>query len=208
MLGIGKKRKEDKEREEKRAAALWDSMQEVKELAARLEGLVQAGSEHAEEAMKELRETSGRQAAVLGDMQKAIGRHDMAQEEMLDEWDELREQIRSSDRQPEVDALLGLCGRYEEGLHLLRQAFSGNKDWEDQMALLDASLSSARLRAGLVVTGKAGEMVDYDLHEVISVTETDQPEKNGTVETTFAPGYVYQGKVKKKARVGAYRLRA
>ena len=79
--------------------------------------------------------------------------------------------------------------------------------WEKQLTLAQAQLQPARIEAGFTVTGKEGEKADYDLHEVISVQETDKPDQNGLIEKVYEPGFCWQGAVLKKAKVSAYRFR-
>ena len=47
--------------------------------------------------------------------------------------------------------------------------------------------------------------MDYALHEVVEVVETTDIQKNKTIAEVYRPGYVYRGRVKKKAQVKAFR---
>ena len=49
-------------------------------------------------------------------------------------------------------------------------------------------------------------MVDYDLHDVIQITETKDAEQDRRVADIYGCGYLYRGKVKKKARVAVYQM--
>ena len=42
--------------------------------------------------------------------------------------------------------------------------------------------------------------------EITEIQETEEPEKNGLIESVYEPGFCWQGNVLKKARVGAYRF--
>ncbi len=155
-----------------------------------------------------VRETStaaGDLTRLVQETKKAVSRHDMVIEDMLEEWGDLREQCKTLRPSGEVENLLLLCMRYEEELHLIRQAFSDQEAWKEQLLLLEEPVEGARLLAGLSVTGRPGEMVNYDIHEVIAVTEASEEKMNGRIETVLDPGIVYRGTVRKKARVSAYR---
>ena len=46
--------------------------------------------------------------------------------------------------------------------------------------------------------------MDYDLHEVIEVMDTALPEQDRRIADVYHVGYLYQGKVRTKAKVAVY----
>ena len=76
------------------------------------------------------------------------------------------------------------------------------------MELLDRNTENQTRLCGISpVEGEAGKTVDYAVHEVVEVIETQESQKDKTVATVYRPGYVYQGNVRKKAQVAAYRCK-
>lgn len=144
-------------------------------------------------------------------LQTMVQKHDMAMEDLLEEWEERRsdeEEVRERFRvqKQNEDHLLALFEGYQEQFWNLKR-FADSKDevWSEQIALMEQNLDRCRRLCEINVIGVCGEIVDYDLHEVIQIMETDDSDKNGQIAEVYSCGYLYKGKVKKKARVAAYR---
>lgn len=144
-------------------------------------------------------------------LQTTVLKHDMAMEDLLDEWEQRRsdeEEVKERFREQEQNErhLLALFEAYQEQFWNLRR-FADTKDeaWSAQISLMEQNLDHHRRLCGIDVIGTCGNKVDYDLHEVIETMETEDSGKDRQVAHVYECGYLYKGKVKKKARVAAYR---
>ena len=158
----------------------------------------------------------------LGKLSEKVGIHDMALENFLDEWEEIREReeemaarLERMTGQLDIEKyhhlmesqehLLSLVNAYQDQLANLRRLVAGKEDWEHQIDLMDGKLSEDRKRAQVEFIGEAGEKVDFARHEVLNVVDTPKAELEGTVIEVYSPGCLYAGAVWRKARVSAYR---
>ena len=141
-----------------------------------------------------------------------ISRHDMALEDcldMLEEWKEDRDQERKrrQELEQEREKLLTLFQTYQEQLWDMK-TYAREKDavWYQQLLLLEKAVQESMLMSGLTEINQTGCAVNYELHEVIEVRDTEDVHRDRTVAAIYRPGCLYQGKVRKKARVAAFRL--
>ncbi len=146
----------------------------------------------------------------IGKLQAGVHKHDMAIEDLLEEWEErhsaeeeAKEQLRTF--QKESTAFLELFGAYQEQFWNLKR-FAEEKDetWAKQIALMEQNLERYRQLCGITVIGSGGARIDYDLHEVMETVKTTDPALDKTVADIYSCGYIYKGIVKKKAQVAAY----
>ena len=79
------------------------------------------------------------------------------------------------------------------------------ESWIRQLDIAEQKLAGARLPAGFLVVGEAGVPVNFDVHEIVEVLPTEKEEKSHTVAEVYAPGYVYMGRVLRKAQISAFR---
>lgn len=94
-------------------------------------------------------------------------------------------------------------------MHLLRQQIlsesfhdQDRKDaWNRQFEIVAACLKKELRACGMEETGEDGEIVDFEIHEVLSASDTEDEQLEGRVAKVFAPGCVYHGNVLKKASV-------
>ena len=75
----------------------------------------------------------------------------------------------------------------------------------EQLELMEKNLMHARQICGISMIGDCGAALNYDLHEVIEVLDTTDTRLDGMIAVVYSCGYLYKGKVKKKARVAVYR---
>ncbi|MCI6996115.1 MAG: nucleotide exchange factor GrpE [Oliverpabstia sp.] len=147
----------------------------------------------------------------MNDFEKTLKRHDMSLEDLLDEWSErqsdesqIRDQMRSL-RETE-EKFLKLFEVYQEELWAMhRLASTMGNDWQRQMQLMSQNVKAQMCLCGISPVEESGIPVDYALHEVVEVVETTDIQKNKTIAEVYRPGYVYRGRVKKKAQVKAFR---
>lgn len=142
-----------------------------------------------------------------------IQKHDMALEDLLDEWEErqsyeqsVQEQLKGME-QTETQ-LLALIEAFQEQFWSLKRFAKSSQDTalSDQVALMEQSLERSRRLCGIHVIQECGEDVDYDLHEIVEAVETDDPSLDKKIADIYRCGYIYKGTVKKKAQAAAYRL--
>ncbi|MCI9378997.1 MAG: nucleotide exchange factor GrpE [Eubacterium sp.] len=146
----------------------------------------------------------------ISKLQTAIHKHDMAIEDLLEEWEEKRSQEEEAKEQfsafkRERNAFLELFEAYQEQFWNLKRFAEGKDEtWAAQIVLMERNLEHYRQMCGITVIAEYGTRVDYDLHEVIETVETENPVLDKTVADIYSCGYIYKGNVKKKARVAAY----
>ena len=144
-------------------------------------------------------EEAGKLAAVLEENRQA------AQEE-AEKKSALEEQLQESREREEALLALACCAR--EQLELVTQRLMEDASWREQCRMLEQEAEKYLRDADMRETGKAGEPVDYELHQVLDAVDTDKEELAGTVARVYRRGRIYRGKVIRKAQVAAYRAAA
>ena len=158
-------------------------------------------------------------------LQANVRKHDVAIGDMLDTWEEWREdQAKQTealasalhdrlaaeadalrDRESGlVGALIAACDQF----FVLRQAAESASDeaWQRQLFLAESAVTQKALRAGLQVTGATGDAFSYDLHKPAEKVETDRPDQHMTIARVFSRGYLFHGRLQRKAQVAVYAL--
>lgn len=149
----------------------------------------------------------------IGQLKTAVQKHDMAIEDLLDEWDD-RESEKDSFRKrmqecvQSENLLLDLFESYQEQFWNLKRIAQKDETWAAQMALMEQKLEHCRRLCGISVIEKCGVEVDYDFHEVVEVVDTTERDQDRLVAGIVRWGYLYKGKVKRKAQVTAYHYAA
>lgn len=147
----------------------------------------------------------------VGQLQLSVQKHDMSIEDLLEEWDERRSdeaQVRARFQEGErsENLLLKVFEAYQEQFWNLRRfADTADSELARQLALMEKNLQHDRQLCGISMIGECGVEINYDLHEVIEVLDTTDTRLDGVIAAVYSCGYLYKGKVKKKARVGVYR---
>ncbi len=158
------------------------------------------------------------------ELHKAITRHDDAIEDMLEEWEELRDETRESlasvsreltdgyktrllALEEEKKNLLSLCDAYQAQLLSMMRMAQDDQGWQKQLDLMQEGLEPVRVKAGLQVTGKAGEKADLNIYEIVDILQTEDPAMDGKVREVYENGCIYMGRIRKKARASVWRSR-
>lgn len=140
-------------------------------------------------------------------------------EDFLDTLQEADEAQRQSRQRQESagkreQGLLELVGLYQQQMELFEQWITGQEHktgdagkeaWLQQFSMLKGKIAAQSKLCAIEMTGFAGEMVDYRLHEVLQAVEPENKEQEGTIAKVHSQGMLYQGTVLRKARVTAYR---
>lgn len=140
-----------------------------------------------------------------------IRKHDMALEDCLDMLEEQREeetqsQKRIKELKEDQEKLLELLAVYQEQVWDMRKYAAGHDQaWASQLELAGHAVKGKEMISGIKVIDETGADVDYSLHEIIEIRDTDEAGRAQTIAEIFHPGYVYKGVVKKKAKAAAYR---
>lgn len=148
----------------------------------------------------------------VGQLRTSANKHDMSIEDMLETWeekeekeDELRNTIKNL--QETEQKLLSVFEIYMDHFFDMKHfAETRDEEWIRQMKLMEVQSEHCRKLSGLEVVDRPLVQVDYDLHEVINVVPTEDAELDQKVASVYRCGYLYKGKVMRKARVCAYRL--
>ncbi len=147
----------------------------------------------------------------VGQLQLSVQRHDMSIEDLLEEWEEKRSDeadVRSRFQEGErsENLLLKVFEAYQEQFWSLKRfADTADTKLAEQLELMEKNLMHARQICGISMIGDCGATLNYDLHEVIEVLDTTDTRLDGMIAVVYSCGYLYKGKVKKKARVAVYR---
>ncbi len=200
------------------AAAAKDSLEYLQGLRQEFGGVAQELRQYFTNAVLDqqqlqnaLNQTAGHMEQQLNQLHADVHKHDMAIENLLDEWEEKKSDEESvKARQQESDQteqlLLGLFEAYQEQFwNLKHYAASKDGNWAAQIALMEINLEHYRRTCAISLIQECGVSVDYDLHEVIEAVDTTDPALDKTIADIYRCGYLYKGKVRKKARAAAYR---
>lgn len=146
----------------------------------------------------------------LEQLQAEVRKQDMSMEDLLETWEEkqageaaLAEQV--SEYRLAETSFLGLFEAYEEQFQNLRRFAEKDEAWAKQFMCMEAGLERSLASCGIQVIEECGVLVDYDLHEVLRVTDTEDENQDGRVAEVYRFGYWYKGAVRRKAQVAAYR---
>lgn len=162
-------------------------------------------------------------AAGQGELQKTARRQTGSFEDLLEEIEEQKEASREAETQRKEaaareTALVNAACFCMEQLHLLEMGLvrEGRTEeearqggaWRKQFAIFSRERGQVCALAGIQETGVLLEPYDYRIHEGIETEETGNMDWNGKVAKVYQPGFVYRGKVLKKAQVSVYRAPA
>ena len=172
--------------------------------------------------MEEIRSIKSLQEHLLGQFEKqtqnsrqniqeilsGISRHDMAVENMLDEWEEMKEQDQElAEAKIETQKLIETLSTYHDQFFILRKTLGNDHPaWKSQLDMMEIILSQKRTPTGLEVIEQDNIPVDYALHEITGTVETHNEKQHGFIAEVLSPGYCYHGKIRKKALVTVYRM--
>ena len=169
-------------------------------------------SQKIDEQNENNREMQFSAAQEFDQMRKAISRQSDSFEDLLDtisertqELDALSEQLKNAQKKERALLQLSICCR--EQLGLIRNQIQDNQAWADQFRMMDADAAKYLHAAHLQEIGMPGETVDFDLHEVIKVIDTQEERLSGCVAVVYRRGMIYNGEVLMKAQVAAYKGR-
>lgn len=143
-----------------------------------------------------------------------IHKHDMAIEDLLDEWSEKKSEedainVQLKEAGQAEQQLLELFEAYQEQFwNLKHYAASKDESWASQITLMEKTLEHYQRSSAISIIQESGVSVDYDLHDIIEVIDTADPASDKTIAEIYRCGYLYKGKVRKKAQAAAYRYAA
>ncbi len=161
---------------------------------------------------KAVTELDGRLGQNINQLHTAVQKHDMAIEDLLDEWEEKKSdeqgiQDRFREHAHTEKLLLDLFEAYQEQFwNLKRFAEATGGKWSKQVALMEQNLQRSLQQCGIRIIQERGAKVDYALHEIVEAVETTDPALDKKISDIYRCGYIYKGKVKKKAQAAAYRM--
>lgn len=145
---------------------------------------------------------------ILATLQK----QEMSFEDVIERIEEQENQEtvskkRITELEMREQALLDVLISYQEQLfHFEHMAESLDENWKKQLAMVQDKLTRNMLEAGIQEIRGEGEPVNYELHEIIQVIDTEDEKLASKVSIVYRPGILYCGQVKRKARVLVYRL--
>ena len=172
-------------------------IEEIRSVKSTQEHLLQQSEEQSQSSHRDYQE-------ILS----GINRHDMAIENMLDEWEEMKEQNQEiAKSRMENQKLIDTLSAYHDQFFVLRKTLGDDHPaWKSQLDMMETILSQKRTPVGLEVIEQDNIPVDYALHEITGTVETHDENRHGLIAEVLSPGYCYHGKVRKKALVTVYRM--
>lgn len=192
--------------------ALNESSQNIRQLQQSSECSSQTILAHGQSLQQNMRHLETNLSQDLQKLQVDVHRHDMAIEDLLDEWaekksDEDSAAARLREASQTEHLLLDLFEAYQEQFWNLKH-FAASKDeaWTSQIALMEQALEHYQRSCAISLINECGVSVDYDLHDIIEATDTSDPALDKKIAEIYRCGYLYKGKVRKKAQAAAYRF--
>lgn len=150
--------------------------------------------------------------------EKWIRRQSESFEDLLEELQEEQAGRRATERllkeyEQREQQLLALAGSQREQMELLErqirkdtsQSAEKRSAWDKQFDVMNREAQKFMRACGMEEVGMAGEPLDYDLHEVLALVDTEDGRQDGTVAEVFCRGRFYRGHLLKKAQVAVYR---
>lgn len=139
-------------------------------------------------------------------------------EESLDLLDECQESMRGlkeveEERQKQAEEsekkLLQLIMTYGESMNRISSDISGNEQldpgWKQQMELTQMMLKRAMEEVGISMISDEGLPADPARVQVVDQELCSEREKHNCVKSTVIPGWIYGGRILKKAKVSVYK---
>lgn len=150
--------------------------------------------------------------------EKWIRRQSESFEDLLEELQEEQAGKRATERllkeyEQREQQLLALASSQREQMELLErqirkdtsQSAEKRSAWDKQFDVMNREAQKLMRACGMEEVGMAGEPLDYDLHEVLALVDTEDGRQDGTVAEVFCRGRFYRGHLLKKAQVAVYR---
>lgn len=153
-----------------------------------------------------------------GESEKIIRRQSDSFEDLLDEiQDQQKEQNSQSgllkENQQREQAFLALISCIRDQMYLLEQKMTEDDSlseekktaWIQQFLLMNQEAARYMTPCGLTETGAPGEPVDYEIHNILNIIETQDESKANTIAKVYRRGLFCNGRLIKKADVAAYK---
>ena len=161
-----------------------------------------------EQMLEQSEEQSQNSRRDYQEILSGISRHDMAIENMLDEWEEMKEQDQEAAKtRMENQKLIDTLSAYHDQFFIFRKTLGDDHPaWKSQLDMMETILGQKRTLTGLEVIEQDNIPVNYALHEITGTVETHDENRHGLIAEVLSPGYCYHGEVRKKALVTVYRM--
>jgi molecular chaperone GrpE (heat shock protein) len=141
-----------------------------------------------------------------------IETHNMSIEDLLEEMDQTSKAQKQlvlalEKAQKQNKDLLAVLSLLFEQRFDVEAILSKQEEWKQSLAMQNRQLAPYMQQASLCLIGFVDEKVSTNLHEVISVVETNDPDLNETVESVLSQGLNFAGVTIKKAKIVARKYR-
>lgn len=215
---FGNKKEEFAEKLIKKLEILFEQKlnQQLEEKLAPFERELELLRQEAGIIKEEVNANSAKNEALVqnvGRFQTELHKHDMSIEDLMEVWEERSSGEKEARNHMQEYAqsekkLLDLFEAYQEQFFQMKR-FAGEKDeaWKEQLALMEEKLEQCRRECGISIISGCGIPVNYELHEIIEVKDTDDLSKDNLISDIYRCGYIYKGRILKKAQAAAYRAK-
>ncbi|MBO6148154.1 MAG: nucleotide exchange factor GrpE [Lachnospiraceae bacterium] len=145
-------------------------------------------------------------------LKSGLEKQGMALEDILESIQDIgqsdgKDNDEKNEHEKSREELLALISSYEDKFWDLKRMAQEIPEWNEQTGIMERMLERDRQICGIDIIGQTDVKVDYGLHEVIEVKESDDYDKDQTVAAVFRCGIIYKGKVIRKAQIVAYKYR-
>lgn len=146
----------------------------------------------------------------ISGLEKNTGTHFKKQDIKIDEiLDTLIDLQDINKLQEENEILVDTVMVMLESIHLINNYLKNETidkvQLNKQMEILEAKINDQLIKSKITLISNKGEGFSAKKHEVVDVFKIEEnSKKHGEIKTTVESGYMYKGKVIKKAKVEAY----
>lgn len=133
-------------------------------------------------------------------------KQDMKIDELLDTLIELQD---INKLQEENEILAETVVMMLNSMHLISDYLKNDSidktQLEKQLEILDSKINNQLIKSKITLISTKNEEFSSKKHEIVNVLKTDDNSiKHGEIKNTIESGYMYKGKVIKKAKIEAY----
>ena len=173
----------------------------IDELFERTDGLI-----------RQREETDQNTAEKMTRLSRSVSMHNAEIEELLDQWQQENENKqklleKSSREQAQIRELKTISMLALDQIWMIRQFAGQDPSWQRHLDILGRQMEEMLDTSHLEMIDEAEVPVDYAIHDVCEVMDTEDDRKDRQVRQILQPGYRFHNEIMRKAQVSAFRCR-